>query len=239
MPEPDMSASETSPVGEAQSPVGISDQATATALADLQQQLTALKDHNQTLIQEKQAALAREREALKNQKELEQKERTSRQTKLAESGQIDKLVAEHQAVVSEKDRLISELQQQLDSTTANAEAQQRKLLFQSAAAGKARRPDQLYQLLQGDLRLKDGKLMALSGGVEVAIDNHISTLQQTTEWEHHFVPSGGKGMGATPAAKLGDGRPNPYSPGGSFTERIKLETENPELARLLKANAAA
>ena len=237
MNEPDMSAPETSPVGEAQSPVGISDQATATALADLQQQLTALKDHNQTLIQEKQAALAREREALKSQKELEQKDRSARQQKLAESGQIDKLVAEHQAAITERDRKINELEKQLDSTLANAEAQQRKLLFQSAASGKARRPDQLYQLLKGDLRLKEGKLMALSGGVEVTIDDYISTLGQTTEWEHHFQPSGGKGMGATPSRSLGDGQSNPYAPGGSFSERVRLEVENPELARLMKANA--
>jgi len=239
MNEPDMPASETSPVGEAQSPVGISDQATATALADLQQQLTALKDHNQTLIQEKQAALAREREALKNQKELEQKERSNRQQKLAESGQIDKLVAEHQAVVAERDRTITELQRQLDSTLADAEAQQRKLLFQTAAAGKARRPDQLYQLLREDLRVKDNKLMALSGGVEVPIGELFSTLEQTVDWEHHFLPAGGKGMGSTPARSTGDGQSNPYGPGGSFMEQVRLEAENPELARLMKANAAA
>ena len=141
-----MTASEQNPVGDVPTPVGSPSQDMAQALADLQHQLTALKDHNQTLITEKQAALAREREALKHQKELEQKERTNRQQKLAETGQIDKLVADHQASVTEKDRQIAELQRQLDSTLANAEAQQRKLLFQSAASGKARRPDQLYQL---------------------------------------------------------------------------------------------
>ena len=234
-----MTASEQNPVGDVPTPVGSPNQDMAQTLADLQHQLTALKDHNQTLITEKQAALAREREALKHQKELEQKERTNRQQKLAETGQIDKLVADHQASVTEKDRQIAELQRQLDSTLANAEAQQRKLLFQSAASGKARRPDQLYQLLQEDLRLKDGKLMAFSGGVEVPINELLSTLGQTPDWEHHFQPSGGKGMGTAPARPVGDAGSNPYAPGGSFTEQVRLEAENPELARLLKANAAA
>ena len=238
MTEAQMStATEQNPVGEAQPPVGV-DQGTQQALADLQQQLTALKDHNATLIQEKQAALAREREALKQQKEMEQKDRTARQQKLAESGQIDKLVADHQAAMAERDRRISELEQQMDQTLQQSEAQQRKLLFQSAAAGRARNPNQLYQLMQGDLRTKDGQLMAFSGGIELPIGEHLQALEQMPDWEHHFVPSGGKGMGASSARPVDGDQANPYS-AGNFTEQIRLETENPDLARLLKANAAA
>jgi len=134
MNEPDMSAPETSPVGEAQSPVGISDQATATALADLQQQLTALKDHNQTLIQEKQAALAREREALKKEKDKSSKERLKKiEEELANLQETSREL--HARWVTEKEAIanLQGAKEKIESTRIEIEKAERNSDLEKAA----------------------------------------------------------------------------------------------------------
>ena len=53
---------------------------------------------------------------------------------------------------------------------------------------------------------------------------------------HHFSASGAQGMGSAPAGSVAPGRENPYR-SGNLTEALRLEVENPDLAKALKLEA--
>jgi hypothetical protein len=56
----------------------------------------------------------------------------------------------------------------------------------------------MYALLKDDLRLKDGNLIILAGGVETDLNSHLNSLKQPgSNWEHNFASSGARGMSAT------------------------------------------
>ena len=76
----------------------------------------------------------------------------------------------------------------------------------------------------------------LNGGVEQPLGEYLANLKQSTDWQHHFGASGSKGMGSTGLTSVSPGRENPYRT-GDLTAAIRLEVENPELAKALKAEA--
>ena len=96
---------------------------------------------------------------------------------------------------------------------------------------------QMYMLLQSGLRTDDeGNPCFLNGGVEQPLGEYLANLKQSTDWQHHFGASGSKGMGSTGQTSVSPGRENPYRT-GDLTAAIRLEVENPELAKALKAEA--
>ena len=75
-------------------------------------------------------------------------------------------------------------QQQIKASALNA-------LSQSGVVN----PDQAFSLLKENLRLKDGVPIALAGGVEVPLQQHLESLRAPgSGWEHHFAGSGARGM---------------------------------------------
>ena len=96
----------------------------------------------------------------------------------------------------------------------------------------------MYTLLQPVLRQSDeGNPTVLNGGVEQSLSDYLGNLKQSKDWQHHFSAGGSRGMGSNAAApSVAPDMSNPYNT-GNMTEALKLEAENPELARVLKAEA--
>jgi len=139
-------------------------------------------------------------------------------------------------------RLLNEtasLKTELESVTQNAAQDRLKATaLNQLSRANALHPAQLYTLLQPSLRTDDeGNPAVLSSGVEQPLGDYLANLKQSTEWQHHFGASQAKGMGTGPAAtSVAPGMSNPYRT-RNLTEALKLEVENPELAKHLKAEA--
>ena len=160
------------------------------------------------------------------------------QKSLEEQGQFRQLWEDTKKTVTARDAEIVELKAQLASVTQ--ERQQDRLraasLSQINTAG-AVNSQQMYLLLQSQLRQDaDGNPVVLNGGVEQPLGDYLSNLKQSSEWQHHFGASGAQGMGSAPAGSVAPGRSNPYRD-GNLTEALRLEVENPDLAKALKAEA--
>ena len=132
-----------------------------------------------------------------------------------------------------------ELKEQLETVSSSAKQERLK----ASAMGQISRsnavnPAQLYTLLSPMLRTNDeGSPVVLNEGVEQPIGEYLVNLKAAPEWQHHFAASRQQGMGISPGAgSVAPGRENPYVT-GNLTEAIRLEVENADLARALKAEA--
>ena len=160
------------------------------------------------------------------------------QKSLEEQGQFRQLWEDAKRTVSEREAEIVELKAKLASVTQ--ERQQDRLraasLSQINTAG-AVNSQQMYLLLQSQLRQDDeGNPVVLNGGVEQPLGDYLANLKQSSDWQHHFGASGAQGMGSAAGGSVAPGRDNPYR-NGNLTEALRLEVENPDLAKALKAEA--
>lgn len=132
----------------------------------------------------------------------------------------------------------SELKAQLNQVEESAKHERlRASATEQIAAANAVNPQQLYQLLSPKLRTNDdGAPVVLDGGVEQPLGDFMANLRQSSEWQHHFGASGASGMATSRGGSVAPGMTNPYRT-GNFTEALVLETQNPELAKQLKAEA--
>jgi hypothetical protein len=102
-------------------------------------------------------------------------------------------------------------------------------------------PDQLYRLLQENLRAKEGQPVAVVGGVEVPVGEYIANLKNPgSGYEHHFAATNRAGMGVTGSARNTalPGQANPWSKDSwNVTQQMMMLASDPDKARLLKAEA--
>ena len=223
---------EQQPVVDAQQPV-------AAPEVDFSQQVDLLRAKNAELIGERRKDQERFKLLEKQLTELQDQSTKQRQAKLAETGEHKKLWEEAQKTVSEREAELRELREQMTKQSAAAEQQQVRATATAAMAQLGVfAPDQLFQLLNQKMKLEDGKVKAIEGGVEVPLAEYISNLRSPgSGYEHFFSASRVSGMGTQAGSpSLTDGMNNPYVT-RNFTQMIALETENPELARQLKAEA--
>lgn len=160
------------------------------------------------------------------------------QKSLEDQGQYRQLWDDTKKTVSLRDAEIIELKAKLAATTQEREQDRLRAasLSQINTAG-AVNSQQMYLLLQSQLRQNEqGEPVVLNGGVEQPLGDYLANLKQSTDWQHHFGASGAQGMGAAPAGSVAPGRENPYR-NGNLTEALRLEVENPDLARALKTEA--
>ena len=223
---------EQKPVAEAPRPV-------ADQSAELASQLELLKAKNAELIGERRKDQDRFKELQDQLAALHDSNNRNRQQKLVESGEHKKLWEEAKQTVAERDNQIAELTRKLEenqarSVTNQVRAQATSAMSQSGVFA----PDQLYQLMSQKLRLKDDNVVAVDGGVEVPLPEFIGNLKNPgSGYEHFFSSSRVSGMGTSAGSpSLTDGMNNPYI-SGNFTEIVKMEAENPELAKRMKAQA--
>lgn len=160
------------------------------------------------------------------------------QKSLEDQGQYRQLWEDTKKTVSLRDAEIIELRAKLATTTQEREQDRLRAasLSQINTAG-AVNSQQMYLLLQSQLRQNEqGEPVVLNGGVEQPLGDYLANLKQSTDWQHHFGASGAQGMGAAPAGSVAPGRENPYR-NGNLTEALRLEVENPDLAKALKTEA--
>ena len=224
---------ETIPVGEAQPPVA--------AQPDLAAQLELLKAKNAELIAEKQKVKANFDEMQKQIAELQSQSTKQKQAKLAEAGEFKSLWEDATKTVADKDRRISELESQLQEKDAAYQQQtiQSRAVSAFQQAG-VQQSDHMYALLKDKLRLnEEGTVVALDGGVQKPLGDFLNNLKSPdSQFAYMFSGSGARGMGtvgSTPTTSAGGA--NPYLT-KNFTEIVRLEMENPELAARLKAQAS-
>ena len=207
--------------------------------ADFAAQVELLKAKNAELIGERRKDKEKF-EALETRlSELQDRSTKQRQAKLAESGEHKKLWEEAQKTVAEREAELADLRAQMEQQSAKAlEQQVRATATAAMAQNGVFAPDQLYQLMAQKLKMNDGKVAAIDGGVEVPLTEFISNLKNPgSGYEHFFSSSRVAGMGTSAGTpSLTDGMNNPYT-SRDFTAMIRLETENPELARQLQAEA--
>ncbi len=210
--------------------------------SDLAAQLDALRAKNQELIAERRKD-RENREALQQQlDEIRASQEQAKTAKLAESG-------EYRTLWEEAQQTVSDLKQQL--ATKESEVEQIRQGFtqeqlRASAIGQlsqsgALAPDQLYRLLQENLRAKDGKPVAYVGGVEVPIGEYIANLKNPgSGYEHHFAATNRAGMGVAGSARSTalPGQANPWSKDGwNITQQMMMLSSDPDKARLLRAEA--
>ena len=174
----------------------------------------------------------------KEMEQLKEAQQTAVRTSLEEQGQYKQLWEDLKKTVQQKDARILELEASVESVTHERQQDRLKAaaLSQINTAG-ALNSQQMYTLLQTALRMDDeGNPTMLNGGVEQPLGDYLANLKQSAEWQHHFGASAAAGMGSAPAASVAPGRENPYK-SGNLTEALRLEVENPELAKALKAEA--
>ena len=213
-------------------------------VSDLATQLEALRAKNAELIGERRKD-RETRETLQKQLDaLSTAQQEAKTQQLAQSG-------EYKTLWEEAQQTVADLKQQL--ATKEAETEQIRQGFtqeqiksstiaQLSSAG-ALAPDQLYRLLQENLRAKDGQPVAVAGGVEVQIGEYIANLKNPgSGYEHHFAATNRAGMGVAGSARTSalPGQSNPWQKDSwNVTQQMLLLSQDPDKARLLKAEAGA
>ena len=170
--------------------------------------------------------------------EVKNAQTAATQKSLENQGQFRQLWEDAKKSVSERDAKIVELEAKLASVTQDREQDRLRAasLSQINQAG-AVNSNQMFQLLQQQLRAnEEGKPVVLNGGVEQPLNDYLAALKNSADWQHHFGASGAQGMGAAAGGSVAPGRDNPYR-NGNLTEAMRLEVENPDLAKALKAEA--
>ena len=205
------------------------------ANAELLNKIALLEANNKKLLGEKKNASASVEDLQRQISDLQNNQQKAKQSQLAEAGEFKTLWQDATGTVSTLQDEIVQLKQQLQEKDVAFQQQQIKAsalnaLSQSGVVN----PDQAFSLMKENLRLKDGVPIALAGGVEVPLQQHLESLRTPgSGWEHHFAGSGARGMSAAGSSSSSNGQQSWASMG--LMERIKLEEENPALASQLKA----
>ena len=210
--------------------------------SDLAAQLEALKAKNAELIAERRKDRDNREAVQKQLDELKTAQESAQTQKLAESGEFKTLWEQAQDTVADLKQQLAERESKISSMEASFSQEQLKssAIAQLSSAG-ALAPDQLYRLVQENLRAKDGQPVAVVGGVEVPVGEYIANLKNPgSGYEHHFAASNRAGMGVTGSARATalSGQSNPWSQEGwNVTQQMMMLADDPDRARLLKAEA--
>jgi rhamnose utilization protein RhaD (predicted bifunctional aldolase and dehydrogenase) len=212
--------------------------------SDLAAQLEAVKDKNSEIIRDLRKDRENSQSLQQHLDEIRLAQEQAKTTKLAESGEYKTLWEEAQQTVAELKQQLSSKEAEVDQIKQGFTQEQIKshAITQLSQAG-ALAPDQLYRLLQEHLRAKDGQPVAVVGGVELPVGEYIANLKNPgSGYEHHFAATNRSGMGVTGSARATalPGQSNPWSKDGwNVTQQMILLTQDPDKARLLKAEAGA
>ena len=223
---------EMNPVGEAQQPVAEQN--------DLAIQIDLLKAKNAELIGEKRKVGQTVEDLQRQIAELQANSKKQKEAKLQEQGEYLPLWKEATATNSQLQEQIAQLQREKEEMAAahqQATIQARAVsAFQQAGVQQS---EHMYALLKDKLRLKDGSVVALDGGVETDLGSFLNNLKAPdSQFAYMFAGSGARGMGSSGSTPVSTGGgDNPYV-SKNFTKIVELEANNPELAARLKAQAS-
>ncbi len=210
--------------------------------SDLATQLEALRAKNQELIAERRKDRENRENLQKQIEELRVAQESAQTAKLAESGEFKTLWEQAQETVAELKQQLAAKESEVEQVRQGFTQEQVKsaAIAQLSQAG-ALAPDQLYRLLQENLRAKEGQPVAVVGGVEVPVGEYIANLKNPgSGYEHHFAATNRAGMGVTGSARSTalPGQSNPWTKDGwNITQQMMMLASDPDKARLLKAEA--
>ena len=210
--------------------------------SDLAAQLEALRAKNQELIAERRKDRENRENLQKQLDELRVAQESAQTAKLAESGEFRTLWEQAQETVAELKQQLAAKESEVEQVRQGFTQEQVKsaAIAQLSQAG-ALAPDQLYRLLQENLRAKEGQPVAVVGGVEVPVGEYIANLKNPgSGYEHHFAATNRAGMGVTGSARATalPGQTNPWSKDSwNITQQMMMLASDPDKARLLKAEA--
>lgn len=209
---------------------------------DFQIQLEALKAKNAELINERRKD-KENREKLQQQLSvIETEKKKAEEARLAESGEYKTLWDDAQTTISSLKQTLVEKETEVEQIKQGYSKEQLRsnMLSQLSTAG-ALAPDQLYRLVEDNLRAKDGQPVAVIGGVETSVADYVANLKNPgSGYEHHFAASNTAGMGVTGSARATSlpGQSNPWLKDSfNVTEQMILLSKDPDKARILKAEA--
>jgi len=210
--------------------------------ADYAAQIEALKAKNAELIAERRKD-RENRDTLQSQvEELRKAHEEAKTAKLTESGDYKTLWEEVQTTVTELKQQLSAKESEMDELKQGYSKQQlRASTVSQLSQSGALAPDQLYRLIEDNLRTKDGQPVAVVGGVEVPVGEYVANLKNPgSGYEHHFAATNRSGMGVAGSARSTSlpGQNNPWlKDSWNVTEQMILLDKDPDKARLLKAEA--
>lgn len=216
-------------VDEAPAQVGSVD---ATAL---QNEIELLKANNRKLLGEKKNATASVDDLQRQISELKQQHHKAGQERLVKNQEFETLWKDASATNTSLQDEIAQLKQQLQDKDAAFQQQQIKAAALNAfSQGGVHAPEDLFNLEKDNLRLKDGGVVALVGGVEVPLQQRVESLRSPGSGrDYFFAGSGARGMSSAGSSTSTTGGKSWSSM--NLTERIQMEEDNPALAAQLKA----
>ena len=181
---------EVQPVAETQQPVA--------EQRDYAAEVEMLKAQNHKVIGEKKAFQKQVEDMQRQLTDLQNNQQQAKQSKLAEAGEFKTLWTEATATVSSLQDEIAGLKQQLDDKEVAFQQQQiRATALNAFSQGGVHAPEHMFQLLKDSLRLKDGSVVALVGGVETPLQQHLDSLKSPgSGMDYFFSGSGARGMSA-------------------------------------------
>ena len=212
--------------------------------SDLAIQLEALKAKNAELISERRKDRENRETLQKQLDEIRVAQEQAKTTQLAESGEFKVLWEQAQETVADLKQQLAAREGEINEIRQGFTQEQIKsaAITQLSTAG-ALAPDQLYRLLQENLRAKEGQPVAVVGGVEVPVGEYIANLKNPgSGYEHHFAATNRAGMGVTGSARATalPGQSNPWlKDSWNITQQMMMLAKDPDKARLLKAEAGA
>ena len=223
-------------MSENQEPTAVPEVQQPVAAPDFSAQVDLLKAKNQELIGERRNDRKLVEDLQQQLNELQASTQKQKQAKLAENGEYMALWKEASETNSSLQQQLADMQKQLEDKEVQYQQQTIKAravsAFQQAGVVQS---EHMYALLKDKLRLKEGAVVGLDGGVETDLGSYLNNLRGSdSPYAYMFSGTGARGMGAAGSSPtLASGQKSFDQM--SFGEKVQMEVENPQLFAQLKA----
>ena len=209
------------------------------ANAELLKKIDLLEANNKKLLAEKGKANASLNDLQEQMQDLRNQQHKAGQERLVKNQEFETLWKDASATNTSLQDEIAQLKQQLEEKDVAFQQQQIKATaLNTFSQNGVHSPDHLFQLQKENLRLKDGNVIALVGGVEVDLQAHVESLKSPgSGLDYMFNGSGARGMSAAGTTSTSVGGNSWESM--SFSEKLALEVQDPQRFAQLKAQAGA